>query len=261
MKNKKIKYLFLIIFGIAIILFLLFLGKKLSQENTGTENKQSENISITHDDENIKTDGEVGWKVQSDIPYYNGKYSGGNAYYTAEIQLSDFGKQKAEEDIKKFIDQKLDKFAKDASIDNDPDSEFFQQWDMEINVQHTESKTIDSYLLESYEYTGGAHGNHFYKSFNYDKKTGKPLILDNILSSKDALKALSNIADKYFLMKKLPYEKSGAAPKEVNWSLWYADGNNIVFVFPPSAIASYADGEQRLPVSVKEHKEVFNLIN
>jgi len=256
MKNKKIKYLLLIL-GIASIIFFLYMNKKHAPENTGTEHKQLEKISVKHDDENIKTDGETGWKVQSDVPYYNGKYSGGNAYYMAKIQLSDFGSQKAEEDIKKYTDMKLDKFAKDASTDNDPDSKSFRQWEMKINVKHTESKKIDSYLLESYEYTGGAHGNHFFKSFNYDKKTGQLLTLDDILSSKDALKELSKIADKYFLTKKISYEKSGAAPKEENWPLWYADANNIVFVFPPSTIASSAVGEQRLPVSVEKHKEVI----
>ena len=257
--KKKIKVLLSVIIGFFIFVIVIGIYKfNLLQDDIYVQNSgETFHNKKFSDDKNILIDAEKGWKVNSNIPYYNGKSSGGNAYYTYTVELEKFPSEKMEKEVKEYIDKELDMFAKDASIDNDPDSEFFVKNDIEIIGTAKSSPKINSYILEMYKYTGGAHGNHEYKVFNHDKKTGKKLSLNDILVSNDSLKKLSALADDEFSKRNIGYQKEGASPREENWQLWYADGNAIVFIFPPYAIAPYAAGQQNLIVPVKEHPDIF----
>ncbi len=181
----------------------------------------------------------------------------GNAYYEAHIQLSDFSSQKAEKEIKDFIEKRIKEFAREAAQDNEPGSEFFVKWISEVGLEHYDNPKIDSYVLEIYEYTGGAHGDQLYKVFNYDKKTGKLLSLLDILRDESVLEQLSKLGKEKFVKKGIDADPSGLLPKPANWELWYLDENNIVFIFPPYSIGPYALGEQRLQFSLEKYPKLF----
>lgn len=124
-------------------------------------------------------------------------------------------------------------------------------WSLDLDYKQYESETIVSYVVQGYEYTGGAHGNATVKSFNYDKKTGKLLSVLDVLSGKDSLEALSEIAKETLMVE---YEE-GLSPEEENWSVWYAHNQGITFIFPPYQIAPYAVGQQEFSVEAFGEQE------
>ncbi len=250
MKKVKIAPVLSIVLGIIILITLI-----VSSYSKRKDAKQN-NIVFIHKEKMVTSENgkEI---IQSSVEYHNGESSGGNAYYSYHIDLAPFPTEKMEQEVKEYINRELFEFSKNASIDNEPGSEFFVKNDIEIIGTATSSPTINSYVLEMYEYTGGAHGSHIYAVFNYDKKTGKKLTLDDILTSPDALNTLHDIAAEQLSKKGIDYDDAGIAPKKENWQLWYADGENIVFIFPPYAVAPYAYGRQDIVVSVEKHPWLF----
>lgn len=127
---------------------------------------------------------------------------------------------------------------------------------------YTSSTTI-TYKLETYMFTGGAHGVTLIATFTYTKD-GKLIPLGNILTSQDSLTKLSSAARKYF------YDKFGAqankseinagtGPKEENFSTWYLTNNTITFVFQQYQIGPYALGIQEFPLSRGEASTMLSL--
>jgi hypothetical protein len=132
---------------------------------------------------------------------------------------------------------------------------------METTV-YTSSTTV-TYKLETYMFTGGAHGGTFISTFTYDK-AGKLLLLKDILSSPDALEKLSARARNYFYNKlgsqgQREIINIGTEPKEENWSAWYATDKSVTFIFQQYQIGPYAIGIQEFPLSRAEAKTLLNI--
>ncbi len=248
------------VLSIVIILGIIILITLVISSYRKKEDVQQDNTIFIHK-KKVITSKNGKETIQSSIEYHNGTSSGGNAYYSYHIELAPFPTKEIEREVKEYINKELSAFSKNASIDNEPDSEFFVKNDIEIVGTTTSSPTTNSYVLEMYEYTGGAHGSHSYAVFNYDKKTGKKLTLDDILASPNVLNTLHDIAARQLSEKGIDYDEVGIAPEKKNWQLWYVDGDNIVFIFPPYAVAPYAYGRQDVVVSMREHPELFKITN
>jgi hypothetical protein len=127
-------------------------------------------------------------------------------------------------------------------------------WNLDLDYKKYESDTIISYVVQGYEYTGGAHGNSFVTSFNFDKKTGKKIGIEDIVANENTFKALSNMANKELVV---DYPE-GADAEPDNWSVWYVDDTSITFVFMTYQIAAYVTGQQELKVDMgEENKDLF----
>ncbi len=253
MKKVKVAPTLFVVITLGLIVLLALI---LSEKATIPQKTQDEEFLFVQKEKIIRS---VNGKksIQSKIEYREGSSSGGNAYYSYHIELNPFPTKEMEQEVKAYIAKELNTFSKNASINNDPESEFFIKNDIEIVGTPSYSHTINSYILEIYEYTGGAHGNYNYVVFNYSKENGKKLTLNDILSSPDALNTLHDIAAKQLSAKGIEYDEQGIAPKEENWQLWYADGENIVFIFPPYAVAPYTYGRQDVIISTKEYPTLF----
>lgn len=128
-------------------------------------------------------------------------------------------------------------------------------WSLDLDYKQYESESIVSYVVQGYEYTGGAHGNVIVKSFNYSKDNGKLLGLDDIISDIDSLQEFSELAQQELTVE---YQE-GISAHEENWSVWYAHNEGITFVFQPYQIASYAVGQQEFSISaIGEYEKLFN---
>jgi hypothetical protein len=127
-----------------------------------------------------------------------------------------------------------------------------------VTYQTSSSPHTVSYRYTINEDTGGAHGNTFFKTFTFDTDTGKELALaDMFTPGSKYLERLSTIA-----RSRLPIVlgeaanaqmmADGTAPQAKNFENWYLDGDVLVILFPPYAVAPYAAGPQTLPIPLSE---------
>ena len=107
-------------------------------------------------------------------------------------------------------------------------------------------------------YTGGAHGMHGFKAYNYDPETGKSVSIREITTDLTALVKLltDDIKEKYpdlSLMDDIDLMSEGYVDSLV-WTMGY-DG--IRFFFDPYLLGSYAEGAQRIFIPFAGNEELF----
>lgn len=114
-----------------------------------------------------------------------------------------------------------------------------------------------SFILDEYEYMGGAHGMPYWVPFTFDLETGeKLLILDIINNSEEELK---EIVTRYFeeMIKQAPenfwQDAVEAVYESTNYeSQFYLTEEGIVFYYEPYALACYAAGFQQVTIPYEE---------
>jgi hypothetical protein len=127
----------------------------------------------------------------------------------------------------------------------------------------TGEKDRTSYVLEIYEFTGGAHGGYTVIAETYDKN-GKAVPLKDVIGGgpnydriaavvRPILTALiqerkgtSYIVEEDFL--------SGTAPEALNYAQWYVKDDTVVFIFNQYQIGPYVLGMFEVPVSLEALK-------
>jgi len=122
-----------------------------------------------------------------------------------------------------------------------------------------------SIRFEISEYTGGPHPSSYSKSFNYDLKKDKAIVLSDIFdSNKDYLSSLSNKAISYLMKANSDNEysdeewiKEGAGPKAENFQTFTFNKDRIVFYFDPYQVATYAAGRQDIILPFSSIKDIL----
>jgi hypothetical protein len=109
--------------------------------------------------------------------------------------------------------------------------------------------SIYSALLETYAYTGGAHGIHDLRGLNVDLRTGEPITLSqffaNDTSWADTLAARATGKLERALGPDVLFE--GRVPAEpASFRVFTLTADSLVITFPPYAVAPYAAGPQRV---------------
>lgn len=156
-------------------------------------------------------------------------------------------------DIETFASNYISSFISDMS---DGASTASFPYNLTLDFEVFESQAIISYVVQGYEFTGGAHGNTFFKSFNYDKSSGAKLDVLDIVTSPDQLWTFAALADKELVVQ-YPEGVSGDNPE--NWSVWYATDTDVTFIFAPYQIASFANGVQEFTiVAVSDNASMFD---
>jgi hypothetical protein len=126
------------------------------------------------------------------------------------------------------------------------------------------SDTI-SYVFDTYADTGGAHPNSYYKTFTFDSKTGAQLMLGNLfVNNSGYLEKLSTISRTQLSVGQ-DGDNSGAGsmmldgttPIASNFQNFYIDGTNLVILFDPYQVASYAAGPQQVSVPLSELNDIL----
>lgn len=97
-------------------------------------------------------------------------------------------------------------------------------------------------------YMGGAHGNYNTQYYTFDTKSQTQLLVNNLFNKKE----LTELAYNYFLeqngltKKEIDIEKEGYWFKDNKFHLndnFSIDNKNLIFIFNPYEIASYAQGQ------------------
>lgn len=221
LKILKVAGLVLLI-GCAVYLIFLKGDKKQNEVKEDTASPASE------EDEN----------KQSNFLDDKGEYSFKNESLIVSVELPENIK-----DISDFGNEQIERFVSSKDEISEIDSESFP-WNLDMTYTKHESDTIVSYIVQGYEFTGGAHGNTFLESFNYDKKTGARINVQDVVTNEDTFNILAAFANNELTVE-YP-EGSNANPE--NWSVWYTNNSSITFIFVPYQIASYATGQQELQV-------------
>jgi len=134
---------------------------------------------------------------------------------------------------------------------------------LEITYRAFSSPHTASYAFTTYQDTGGAHGNTFFRTFTFDTKTGAKLALADLFApGADYLTTFSSIA-----RAKLPgilgdmantqMIEGGTAPEARSFESWYLDGSSLALLFPPYAVAPYAAGPQTVLISFSDLADVL----
>ena len=130
-----------------------------------------------------------------------------------------------------------------------------------VTFEVSGNRDIISVLLNTYIFSGGAHGNTNLATFNYDTKSGKFI---NILQATEMSYNEISSVTRNTLYKKLidnnkkmaPAEKdsfreminTGAFPQAGNFELFTVDGNKVFVWFEPYSVAPYSYGIQKIQV-------------
>jgi hypothetical protein len=152
---------------------------------------------------------------------------------------------------------------KDQFTQSLPTGEVTENYLLKINTTvYTASSTI-SYKLETYMYTGGAHGGTFIETFTYGKD-GKLITLNDLLVSADSMKKLSTSARAYLYNKigdqsQKEVIDAGTEPTLENFGVWYITDAGIVFVFQQYQVGPYTLGIQEFPIRRLEAEAFLNI--
>lgn len=191
------------------------------------------------------------------VPVTNISENEESKYYTIELLYPDSG---ALPEIKEYVGRLRSDFMFSAqAIDFDPAYKY---------TLNSETKTYASantitYKVQTYVFTGGAHGATFDATFTYDID-GTLIKTSDLLKSPDSLKQLSLAARRYFKDKfrntLTPQEIDfGTEPKEENFNVWYITDSGITFIFGQYQIGSYVLGIQEFPIGTTEAQAFLNI--
>ncbi|MTI85465.1 MAG: DUF3298 domain-containing protein [Firmicutes bacterium] len=138
-----------------------------------------------------------------------------------------------------------------SAKDNDFEPHPFQ---LHVNYEvHTSGKVL-SLAVQTYRYSGGAHGMAWKDFYILDTQKGKRLTLQNLFKNKTNYKALINqeIKRQINAGEKMYFEGDMGFQTISDNHPFYVQDNNIVFFFGQYEIAPYAAGmpEFKIPVDI-----------
>ncbi len=136
---------------------------------------------------------------------------------------------------------------------------------LEITYDSRSGTHTVSYLFTIHADTLGAHPNTYFRTFTFDTKTGTVLALGDIfVPGTDYLSLLSTKTRA--LLPAVLAQREGGKASSVDKTMmnagteatidsfqdWYIDGNNLVLLFPPYAVAPYSAGVITLPIPLSQ---------
>lgn len=185
---------------------------------------------------------------------------GENARYTFDLQYPQFGPpcRSVNHKFKKFMFTTLDGFRKDYGSIENPNG---QKNEIVTRYRvYCSSANLVSVRLNTYMYTGGAHGNSTIEAVNFNPGAALTQTLERL--TKDAtgyaLEQLSELT-REDLRKQLTADgaqepdlqwlEQGTSSAASNFSVFTLDGQGNMFVqFPQYQVAAYAYGEKEVKI-------------
>jgi hypothetical protein len=170
-------------------------------------------------------------------------------YYTMNLSYPQSGPTRYPE-IFNFVAQSKSDFLSQFGNISDSDAATLglggdqkYEYDMTTRIA-TSTKTV-SYIIEVYEFTGGAHGNTDVATFTYDK-SGKLVTLDDFFAA-PYLDRVAGLSRTYFYGTLGDYAEpemidAGTEATTTNFSAWYLTDQNITFIFGQYQVGPYVIG-------------------
>ena len=133
------------------------------------------------------------------------------------------------------------------------------EYDMTTRIA-TSTKTV-SYIIEVYEFTGGAHGNTDVTTFTYDK-LGKLVTLDDFFDA-PYLNKIAGLSRTHFYSTLGDYAESqmidsGTEATTTNFSTWYLTDQNITFIFAQYQVGPYVIGMPEFPIARSSLSDIIS---
>lgn len=234
---KKITFLILaVVVGLGI--YFSFFHKTV--EAPKVENLQTEQINVLTFTESKKQIIKEGYEIDFKFPFT--------------------GKQKIDSEITKNVEQLVSTFEEEA--------ESFLLTPLPDQRKYTLNGDYSAHLGPEYDTFvflisvdfGGAHPNHFYRTITFDKN-------ENVLSLQDVLNREGGNTDVLPKISELVRQKiteklgeniniemlnDGTKPDFENFKNFYIDGNFLVLLFEPYAVAPYAYSTQEAKIAFED---------
>ncbi|KND46963.1 MAG: hypothetical protein AB199_00845 [Parcubacteria bacterium C7867-004] len=128
--------------------------------------------------------------------------------------------------------------------------------------EHVSTSTI-SYVYYLYLDTLGAHSNSFYRTFTFDSVSGKELGLGDLFLPKAPYLGRISTAARIQLEADLgefadkDYIADGTKPELESFENFWIEEGNLVIVFPPYQVASYAAGPQAVSIPLTDLADIL----
>lgn len=177
---------------------------------------------------------------------------------------------KALASMQRFIEETVTDFKKQGDFQNLTPEDiqimgFADGRKESLAIEYTEqtSARTHSYVYTLYLDTLGAHPNTFYRTFTFDRTTGKELALaDLFLPKAKYLARLSAIA-RFELPKQIgefadvEYITQGTTPEAVTFQTFALDEQHLIIIFPPYQVGPYSLGTQTLRIPLITLKDIL----
>lgn len=159
-------------------------------------------------------------------------------------------------------------FAKDTYAEN-PENWFgYYTIESHLNVKRSDSQVF-SFLEKWDSFMGGAHPNYGYYGHNYDVKTGKELLINDVVSDTDQLitileqKLIETYTQEIFFQEDLAaYMKEYylEGPEEERTKFQFIIGyEGLTFYFSPYELAPHAAGMQKVCLLYSEYPDLIKV--
>lgn len=188
------------------------------------------------------------------LPIEPHKIEAKSAAYEIAAQYPGTGVAGIDAEIKAWVDAEVAQFKKQAAPE--PGSTL-GPWTLDIayTVERNDDEALALSFTES-TYTGGAHGNHTFRTFNYLLPDGRRVDLAQILDGRNGLDKLSALAvadlDKRLGgpdgLSDAQWIRGGAGPEWINFENFLLLPDALKIEFPPYQVAAYAAGSQEVSV-------------
>jgi hypothetical protein len=188
-------------------------------------------------------------------------------YFQIKAKYPFFGQKIIDGKVENFVKEQIAEFKKNADLNKDypPAVNSEAKYDFIGNYNFSRSAKTLGVKLEIYQYTGGAHGNTIYTTFNYDLADNKMIGLADIfiaqsnylnIISKLAIADLKNILDQDGFADN-EWLAAGAGPKAENFSAFMIVPAGLEIYFSPYQVAPYAAGAQTIAIPGEKIKEII----
>jgi hypothetical protein len=205
-----------------------------------------------------------------------GQYHTAVAAYPAETPLRETAGAQADATVvaslKAFGEEEIRAFKENSGLESltQEDIEMLgfdqgRKYALELDFEVSESPKTLSYVYTIYADTLGAHPNGYYRTFTFDKSTGKEISLNDLFTG-SYLQRLSEISRqelpgiisaKTGYEANLEYIEMGTTANIENFQNFALQGNNLVLIFPPYQVGPYALGPQFLEIPLTEISDIL----
>lgn len=169
--------------------------------------------------------------------------------------------------VHNFVKSEADAyFSAGEEVDRtDPEAnEMFSHWELSgIFFVSRPSDRVISLTFNTYQFSGGAHGNISINCLNYDLESGKSLDFSDLFANTGlALSLMSELSAKK-LTKKLGEDaveemiSSGTSPEEANFKNLTLVPDGLIIEFQPYQVGPWSIGPQRIRLSLEELAPAF----
>jgi hypothetical protein len=182
----------------------------------------------------------------------DGDFAAESDRYTISLRIPATTNMAAAEDIRAYLQVKLDEIV--SMTADEPEPGYFEthQYELHSDWETAESDALYTFIVRGYMYTGGAHSMPFVETFTYSKDDDRRIELRDILGSDASLEEISRQALLDFVGRGMNgLFADGLRADWQNWERWFVSNARITFLFPHYQVASYSEGEQSFSLPVE----------